>query len=193
MAKYKIAWMPGDGIGNDVMDAARIVLDRHEARRRVRPLRHRLGILVQGRQRAARSHDESLQGTTCGLFGAITSKPQDEAKEELAPELKDKKLVYFSPIVEAAADVQPAHEHAAVQELSRQPAELSRHAAIANPSGEEVLIDQVVFRENTEGIVRRRRVLSAARVGLHRAVRESEDEDRGRTRAWKTSRSPPAS
>ena len=28
MAKYRIAWMPGDGVGNDVMEAARIVLDR---------------------------------------------------------------------------------------------------------------------------------------------------------------------
>ena len=28
MAKYKIAWMPGDGVGNDVMEATRIVLDR---------------------------------------------------------------------------------------------------------------------------------------------------------------------
>ena len=28
MAKYKIAWMPGDGVGNDVMEAARIVLNR---------------------------------------------------------------------------------------------------------------------------------------------------------------------
>ena len=27
MAKYRIAWMPGDGIGNDVMEATRIVLD----------------------------------------------------------------------------------------------------------------------------------------------------------------------
>jgi isocitrate/isopropylmalate dehydrogenase len=27
MAKYKIAWMPGDGVGDDVMEAARIVLD----------------------------------------------------------------------------------------------------------------------------------------------------------------------
>jgi len=26
MAKYKIAWLPGDGVGNDVMDAAKIVL-----------------------------------------------------------------------------------------------------------------------------------------------------------------------
>ena len=28
MSKYKIAWMPGDGLGNDVMEAARLVLDR---------------------------------------------------------------------------------------------------------------------------------------------------------------------
>jgi isocitrate/isopropylmalate dehydrogenase len=28
MSKYKIAWMPGDGVDHDVMEAARIVLDR---------------------------------------------------------------------------------------------------------------------------------------------------------------------
>jgi len=28
MAKYRIAWMPGDGVGHDVMEAARLVLDR---------------------------------------------------------------------------------------------------------------------------------------------------------------------
>ncbi|MCH8261236.1 MAG: isocitrate/isopropylmalate dehydrogenase family protein, partial [Planctomycetes bacterium] len=27
MPKYTIAWLPGDGVGNDVMEAARIVLD----------------------------------------------------------------------------------------------------------------------------------------------------------------------
>ena len=27
MAKYRIAWLPGDGVGNDVMEAARNVLD----------------------------------------------------------------------------------------------------------------------------------------------------------------------
>jgi isocitrate/isopropylmalate dehydrogenase len=27
MAKYRIGWMPGDGVGVDVMDATRIVLD----------------------------------------------------------------------------------------------------------------------------------------------------------------------
>jgi isocitrate/isopropylmalate dehydrogenase len=28
MGKYKIAWLPGDGIGADVLQAARIVLDK---------------------------------------------------------------------------------------------------------------------------------------------------------------------
>ena len=28
MAKYKIAWLPGDGVGIDVTEAAKIVLDR---------------------------------------------------------------------------------------------------------------------------------------------------------------------
>ncbi len=27
MSQYKIAWLPGDGVGRDVMEAARIVLD----------------------------------------------------------------------------------------------------------------------------------------------------------------------
>ena len=27
MAKYKIAWLPGDGVGNDVMECARKALD----------------------------------------------------------------------------------------------------------------------------------------------------------------------
>lgn len=28
--KYKIAWLPGDGVGRDVMEAAKIVLDSFE-------------------------------------------------------------------------------------------------------------------------------------------------------------------
>jgi len=30
MSKYRIAWLPGDGIGNDVMQATRVVLDSVE-------------------------------------------------------------------------------------------------------------------------------------------------------------------
>jgi len=28
MAEYKIAWLPGDGVGGEVLDAAKRVLDR---------------------------------------------------------------------------------------------------------------------------------------------------------------------
>lgn len=28
--KYRIAWLPGDGIGKEVMEAARIVLDHYQ-------------------------------------------------------------------------------------------------------------------------------------------------------------------
>ena len=28
MSKHKIAWLPGDGVGKEVMEAARIVLDK---------------------------------------------------------------------------------------------------------------------------------------------------------------------
>ena len=44
MAKYKIAWMPGDGVGKDVMDAGKIVLD---ALPRARP--GGIGVRVVGR------------------------------------------------------------------------------------------------------------------------------------------------
>ena len=30
MSKFRIAWLPGDGIGNDVMEAARLVRDSVE-------------------------------------------------------------------------------------------------------------------------------------------------------------------
>ena len=75
MAKYKIAWMPGDGVGNEVMDATRIVLDT-------------LGLdaeyihadigwefwCKEGNPLPDRTI-EILKGTDCALFGAITSKP----------------------------------------------------------------------------------------------------------------------
>ncbi|MBZ0170975.1 MAG: hypothetical protein K8E66_01210, partial [Phycisphaerales bacterium] len=99
MAKHKIAWMPGDGVGNDVMRATRTVLDA-------------LGLdaeyvhadigwefwCKEGNPLPDRTI-EILKNTDCALFGAITSKPRDEANEELDPSLQGKGLSYFSPIV----------------------------------------------------------------------------------------------
>ena len=48
---------------------------------------------------------------------------------------------------------------------------------ITNPSGEDVPIDQVVFRENTEGMYGGVEFFPLPEAGLHRAVRESENEE----------------
>jgi isocitrate/isopropylmalate dehydrogenase len=150
MAKYSIAWMPGDGIGNDVMDAARLVLDAMKLDAEY--IHTDIGWdfwCKEGNPLPDRSI-KILQSTTCGLFGAITSKPQDEAKDELIPELKGKGLVYFSPIVKLR---QLFNLHTNMRPCKSYPGNPLnyRGTAIGNPSGADVPIDQVVFRENTEG------------------------------------------
>ena len=91
MAKYKIAWMPGDGVGHDVMEAARIVLDRLKLDAEYVPCDIGWEFWCKEGNALPDRTVEALKETTCALFGAITSKPQAEAKEELAPELKDKR------------------------------------------------------------------------------------------------------
>jgi isocitrate/isopropylmalate dehydrogenase len=99
MAKYKIAWLPGDGIGNEVMEAARIVLDK-------------LGFDAEyihgdiGWECWCKEGDAFPQRTIdllnrvdASMFGAITSKPVKEAEKELIPALQGKGIVYRSPIV----------------------------------------------------------------------------------------------
>ncbi|MFM9996861.1 MAG: isocitrate/isopropylmalate dehydrogenase family protein [Phycisphaerales bacterium] len=151
MAKYRIAWMPGDGIGKDVMDAARIVLDAMKLDAEYVPCDIGWDFWCREGNPLPDRTVKVLQSSTCALFGAITSKPQDDAKEELAPELKDKKLVYFSPIVKLRqlfnlhTNMRPCKSYAG-NPLNY------RGTVLANPSGAEVMIDQVVFRENTEGM-----------------------------------------
>ncbi len=151
MAKYRIAWMPGDGIGKDVMDAARIVLDAMKLDTEYVPCDIGWDYWCREGNPLPDRTIKVLQSSTCALFGAITSKPQDDAKEELAPELKDKKLVYFSPIVKLR---QLFNLHTNMRPCKSYPGNPLnyRGTALANPSGGEIMIDQVVFRENTEGM-----------------------------------------
>src|SRR3989454_166925 len=144
MSKYKIAWMPGDGVGHDVMGAARLVLNRLKLDAEYVPCDIGWEFWCKEGNALPDRTVKALKETTCGLFGAITSKPQSEAKEELAPELKDKGLVYFSPIVKLR---QMFNLHTNMRPCKSYPGN-----KIANPSGEDVAIDQVVFRENTEGM-----------------------------------------
>jgi len=140
VAKYKIAWMPGDGVGVDVMDATRTVLDAMNFDAEY--IHADIGWeywCAEGNPLPDRTI-EILKNTDCGLFGAITSKPRDEANEALAPELQDTGLVYFSPIVKLR---QMFNLHTNLRPCRAYP---------GNPLNYRDDIDLTVFRENTEGM-----------------------------------------
>ena len=101
MSKYKIAILPGDGIGKDVVDATIKVLDTVGFNDKAEYQWGDIGWEFwcnEGNPLPDRTID-LLKQTDCSLFGAITSKPKEEADLELSPNLKDKGLIYFSPIV----------------------------------------------------------------------------------------------
>ncbi|MAE71377.1 MAG: 3-isopropylmalate dehydrogenase [Gemmatimonadetes bacterium] len=140
MAQYKIAWLPGDGIGIDVMNIARSVLDALEF-----DAEYPHGDIgwefwrTEGNPLPERTL-ELLRNTDCALFGAITSMPKEEAQEALIPELKDSGLVYSSPIVRLR---QEFNLHTNLRPCK---------AFDGNPLNLRDDIDLVVFRENTEGL-----------------------------------------
>ncbi len=140
MAKYRIGWMPGDGVGVDVMDATRIVLDK-------------LGFdaeYVHGdigwefwQKEANPLPDrtiEMLNNVDASLFGAITSLPKEEAEAALVPELRGTGKVYRSPIVRLR------------QEFNLRTNLRPCKAYPGNPLNFRDGLDLVVFRQNTEGL-----------------------------------------
>ncbi len=140
MPKYTIAWLPGDGVGNDVMEAARIVLDAMKFDAQYVPADIGWEFWCNEGDPLPQRTIDILKETDCALFGAITSKPRDEANEELAPELQGKGLVYFSPIVKLR---QLLNLHTNLRPCKAYP---------GNPLNYRDDIDLVVFRENTEGM-----------------------------------------
>ena len=140
MARYRIAWMPGDGVGKDVMEAARIVLDAMQFDAEYVPADIGWEFWCSEGDPLPQRTIDILQDTDCALFGAITSKPVKEAAEELAPELRDKGLVYFSPIVRLR---QLFDLHTNLRPCKAYP---------GNPLNLRADIDLVIFRENTEGL-----------------------------------------
>jgi len=140
MAKYKIAWMPGDGVGNDVMEAAKIVLDKLKLDAEY--IHADIGWEFWCKEAdplPARTID-ILKNTDCALFGAITSKPKEEAEAELVPELRGKGHIYSSPIVRLR------------QEFNLRTNMRPCKAYPGNPLNYKDNIDLVVFRENTEDL-----------------------------------------
>ena len=150
MSKRTLVSMPGDGIGKVVLDEAIRVLDAagFEAdyvegdigwefwRSEGNPLPQRTLDLIAKHK--------------IGLFGAITSKPKEEAFNELSPEFQEKGLVYSSPIV-------GLRQHFGLDICLRpcrtykgNPLNFIRRGP--NNSIQEPEVDVAIFRQNTEGL-----------------------------------------
>ncbi|RLF29947.1 MAG: isocitrate/isopropylmalate dehydrogenase family protein [Thermoplasmata archaeon] len=140
MAKYHIAMLPGDGVGKDVMDAAKIVLNTINL-----DAEYIYGDVgwefwkTEGNPLPDRTV-QLLRETDCCLFGAITSKPNEDAQKELIPSLRNKGIVYSSAIVRIR---QEFNLHTNMRPCKAYP---------GNPLNYRDDIDIVVFRENTEGL-----------------------------------------
>lgn len=150
MAKRTIVALPGDGIGAIVLNQALRVLDASGFNadyiygdigwefwcREGNPLPHRTIELIRKHRIA--------------LFGAITSKPKEEAKAELDPSLQGKGYVYSSPIVGLRQKfnldicVRPCKSY------KGNPLNFIRRGK--GNTIEEPFIDVVIFRQNTEGL-----------------------------------------
>jgi len=140
MPEYHIAYLPGDGVGNDVMDAAKIVLDAIDLDAEY--IHGDIGWefwKTEGNPLPDRTV-ELLKETDCCLFGAITSKPNEDAQKELIPELRNKGIVYSSAIVRLRQEL---NLHTNLRPCKAYP---------GNPLNYRDDIDLVVFRENTEGL-----------------------------------------
>jgi isocitrate/isopropylmalate dehydrogenase len=140
MAKYKVAWLPGDGIGKDVLDAAKIVLD--SIKLDAEYIHGDVGWefwTKEGDPLPKRTID-MMKNTNCAMFGAITSKPKTVADKELMPELKGKGLVYRSPIVRMR------------QLFDLYVCKRPCRAYPGNPLNYKEGLDFVIFRENTEDL-----------------------------------------
>ena len=138
--RYRVAWLPGDGIGQEVCDAARLVLDA--AGFEAEYLHGDIGWefwCKEGDALPPRTL-ELLRTTHCAFFGAITSKPAADAARELAPHLQGQGLTYRSPIVRMR---QMLDLYICLRPCRAWP---------GNPLNYREDIDLVVFRENTEGM-----------------------------------------
>lgn len=142
--------MPGDGIGRVVMQEALRVLDA--AGFNAQYVEGDIGWdfwCKEGNPLPDRTI-KLLEKNKVGLFGAITSKPKEEAAAELSPELKGKGYVYASPIVGMRQHfnldicIRPCHTY------KGNPLNFIRRGTQGEI--EEPTVDVVIFRQNTEGL-----------------------------------------
>jgi isocitrate/isopropylmalate dehydrogenase len=148
MAKRKIVTLPGDGIGVVVLGEAIRVLNA--AGFDAEYVNGDIGWefwCKEGNPLPQRTLD-LIEKHKIALFGAITSKPKDEAKAELSPSLQGKGYTYSSPIVGLRQHfnldicVRPCKSY------KGNPLNFVRRGK--ENTIDEPFVDVVIFRQNTE-------------------------------------------
>jgi 3-isopropylmalate dehydrogenase len=140
MSQYQIAWLPGDGVGIEVIEATKLCFDalKFDATYTHGDIGWEFWC-QEGESFPQRTID-LLKKSDAAMFGAITSKPVKDAEKELVPGLQGKGLVYRSPIVRMR---QMFDLYTCLRPCKAYP---------GNPLNFKEGIDLVVFRENTEGL-----------------------------------------
>ncbi len=142
--KYKIAYMPGDGIGQDVLEASRNVLDVSGFNAELIPLDIGFTIFENEGNPLPDRTIEALKECDAALFGAITSKPRSDPSVQSV----EKKFgtTYRSPIVrlrqvfDLYSNMRPSKSYE------------GNPLNFRKIDGSIPHIDIVTFRENTEGL-----------------------------------------
>ncbi|MCK5132472.1 MAG: isocitrate/isopropylmalate dehydrogenase family protein [Candidatus Sabulitectum sp.] len=145
-----VVTMPGDGIGEPVLKEALRVLDA--AGFEADYVHADIGWEFwkkEGNPLPQRTLD-ILEKHKIALFGAITSKPKDKAMEDLDPSLRDKGLVYFSPIVSMRQHFNLDICIRPCKAFAGNPLNFIRRGP--GDTIEEPPVDAVIFRQNTEGL-----------------------------------------
>ncbi|HXY49896.1 MAG TPA: isocitrate/isopropylmalate family dehydrogenase [Terriglobales bacterium] len=150
MSKHTVVTMPGDGIGNQVLPESLRVLaavgfDADYVHADIGwDCWCKEGNALPDRTIAL------LAQHKLGLFGAITSKPNQEAQAELRPELRGKGYVYYSPIVTMRQTFNLDICMRPCIGFTGNPLNYIRKRT--DGGFEEPQINTTVFRQNTEGM-----------------------------------------
>ncbi len=149
MARRSIVTMPGDGIGKVVLPEALRVLGAvgFEAGYVHADIGWEFwkstgNALPQGTLDLLKRHK-------LGLFGAITSKPKEQAAAELSPGLRNQGYVYTSPIVGLR---QHFDLDICIRPCRSFPGNPLNFIRRKGDGFEEPQVDTVIFRQNTEGL-----------------------------------------
>jgi len=150
MSKRTIVAMPGDGIGKIVLEEAIRVLNAAGFQADYEHADIGWEFWCKEGNPLPDRTLKALEKHKVGLFGAITSKPKDEATNELDPSLRDKGFVYASPIVGLRQYFNLDICLRPCKSYPGNPLNFIRRGAAGNV--EEPLVDVAIFRQNTEGL-----------------------------------------